>query len=76
MANKFPNSGILSKNLSARPGTKDSNLSGSANIDGIEYWIAGWTKDRKDGGKFISLAFKKKDMPRQDAMPIDEDIRF
>ena len=42
---------------------KDShpNLQGSALIDGVDYWVSGWTKTRDNGDKWISLAFKRKD---------------
>lgn len=33
---------------------------GSALIDGREYWVSGWIKDGKNG-KWMSLAFKPKD---------------
>lgn len=41
---------------------KDShpNMTGTALIDGVEYWVSGWTKEG-NGGKWISLAFKAKD---------------
>lgn len=42
--------------------TKDSqpNMTGSAKIDGVDYWVSGWTKGEGEK-RFISLAFKKKD---------------
>ena len=33
---------------------------GSALIDGVEYWVSGWLKKTKDGKPFLSLAFKSK----------------
>ena len=78
MASKYPNSGILGKNERMRPQSQDPNLAGSAEVDGVEYWIAGWTKIGKDGSKFISMTFKRKDAA-QAAAPkkvaeLDEDI--
>lgn len=35
--------------------------SGSAMIDGVEYYVSGWIKEGRNGDKFLSLAFKKKD---------------
>lgn len=41
---------------------KDSHpdRTGSALIDGREYWVNGWLKKTKDGKPFLSLAFKPK----------------
>lgn len=36
------------------------HATGSALIDGVEYWVSAWTKEGK-AGKYQSLAFKKKD---------------
>lgn len=38
---------------------KHPDRSGTAMIDGVEYWISGWIKDGAKG-KFMSLAFKRK----------------
>ena len=42
--------------------TKDSHPShsGSAMIDGKEYWISGWVK-ASDRGSFLSMSFKAKE---------------
>ena len=42
--------------------TKDSHPthSGSAMIDGKEYWISGWVK-ASNTGSFLSIAFKSKE---------------
>lgn len=52
--------GSLFKN---RKREKDShpNSQGAAMIDGVEYWISGWTKTDKNGDPWISLAFKRKE---------------
>lgn len=55
------NRGILSKNDRKE---KDSHPDhkGSINVDGVEYWLDAWIKERKDGsGKFFSLSVKRKD---------------
>lgn len=41
------------------------NLTGSVMIGGVEYWASGWTKERANGEKWISLSFKPKEA-RQD----------
>jgi hypothetical protein len=33
---------------------------GSATIDGVEYWVSGWLKKTKDDKPYLSLAFKPK----------------
>ena len=60
------------------------NATGSALIDGVEYWVSAWTKIDKNGNRWQSLAFKRKDQPaespRQKAersvRDIDQDIPF
>lgn len=72
------NSGSLFRNQKKE---KDShpNLTGSIRINGVDYWLSGWSKPTKDGkDKWISLAAKPKDErrdePRQQASrrPNDE----
>ena len=53
--------GIISKNDRK---TKDDqpDIRGNCEINGVEYWISGWQKERKDGtGKFYQLKFEAKD---------------
>lgn len=42
-------------------------------LDGVEYDIAGWLKDKKDGGKFLSLkvSHQRGDGPNQRSEPKD-----
>ncbi len=44
---------------------------GTAMIDGREYWISGWIKIGKNGSKFMSLAFKPKDFAQKEARKPD-----
>jgi len=61
-------SGAVFKNK--KPMNENSpNMTGNAMIDGVEYWVNGWTKTNKDGEKWISLAFKRKDGPKQQQKP-------
>ena len=53
------NSGSLFKNKK-KTEEKHPNLTGQAKIDGVDYWLSGWTKETKDGDKWVSLSFKKK----------------
>jgi hypothetical protein len=80
MANK-DNSGALFK-AKANDNPNWPGYSGSATIDGKEYWISAWVKESDVAGKYFSMAYKPKDaekpvMPTKSkqASP-DEDIPF
>lgn len=44
-------------NEDANPNWPD--LKGRCMVGGVEYWLSGWRKTGKQGGKFLSLSFKK-----------------
>ena len=58
------------------------NARGSALIDGVAYWLDAWTNEAKDGSKYQSLKFKRKDAQIDNAMgsrqsvpaPFDDDL--
>ena len=52
--------GSLFKNQNQRPDKNDANATGSALIDGVEYWVNAWTKRKADGTVWQSLSFKPK----------------
>ena len=52
-------SGSIFKN-NRRERDTQANLTGSAMIDGREYWVNAWTKTKTDGEKWISLSFNPK----------------
>lgn len=58
-------SGSLFKNQKKE---KDShpNATGTALIDGVEYWVSAWTKFDKNSQPWQSLAFKRKDSKPHD----------
>ena len=56
--------GSLFVNDKKEEGTQQRDCNGTAKIAGIEYWISGWKKDTKDGGKWLSLAFTPKEQPQ------------
>jgi hypothetical protein len=54
------------------------NMTGSAKIDGVEYWVSGWTKGEGDR-RWISLAFKPKDgtvVVKDDKRPGGKEPKF
>lgn len=84
MAFDNTNSGILSRNERKE---KDSHpdFSGQINVEGNDYWLSGWVKEKKDGsGKFFSLSVRPKDGAKPAAKPqakqsleeMDSDIPF
>lgn len=54
------NTGSLFKN-DRREKETHAHARGTALIDGIEYWVDAWTNEAKDGSKYQSLKFKRKD---------------
>lgn len=60
------NSGTLFKN-DRREKESQPHATGTALIDGVEYYVSAWTKEGQKG-RFQSLAFKRKE-PRQDHKP-------
>ena len=77
MTNKYPNSGIISKN-ERKTEDKHADISGSANVEGVDYWVSGWLKEGAKG-KFYSLQFKPKEAKKAVSKTnhdIDDDIPF
>lgn len=67
------NSGILSKN-DRREKDTHPEYTGTINVEGVDYWLSAWVKERKDGsGKFFSLSVRPKQAqapaPRQQQKP-------
>ena len=57
------NTGALFKN-NRRTSPTQPEWNGSANIEGVEYWINAWVKEsKKDGSKFFSISYRPKDAP-------------
>ena len=77
-----PNSGSAFKNRRRR-NDSDPALTGSALVDGKEYWFNCWTKKDKNGDTWISFSFnEKKPKEHTDAPPaeavelLDERVPF
>ena len=67
-------SGILSRN-DKRTTDSHPEFKGQCTIDGVDHWISGWVKERKDGtGKFFSLKFKVKEGQKAPAKPVRDDF--
>ena len=68
------NKGILSRN-DRRESDSHPEFKGQININGTEYWLSGWVKERKDGtGKFFSLSAKLKDGQSIKPKPASDDF--
>lgn len=60
------NTGTLFKNDKG-DNQKRPDYKGSVNVEGREYWLSAWIKEKRDGsGKFMSLKVEAKEQ-RQDA---------
>lgn len=58
------NSGSISKNEDKnKPGANPNwpDYKGKAQVGGVLYWVSGWAKKGRDGGSWMSLAFKPRD---------------
>ena len=55
----YNNNGIISKN-DRKTQDNHPDIRGSATVDGVEYWVAGWQKTSTKG-TYYSLAFTLKD---------------
>lgn len=66
-----PNTGNIFKN-DKREKESHPNAKGSALIEGVEFWIASWTNE-KDGKKYQSLKFSRKDEAKTPRAEISDD---
>jgi hypothetical protein len=74
MAQQFDgtNRGVISKNTRKELDTHP-DIRGQINVDGTEYWLDGWLKQRTDGsGSFYSLSVKPKNAPAAPAKPVQK----
>lgn len=63
-----PDTGSLFRN-DKRTQDTHAHARGSALIDGVEYWVDAWTNVAKNGDKYQSLKFKRKDKQAQASKP-------
>lgn len=58
------------------------NMTGSALIAGVEYYVSAWTKTDKNGNKWQSMSFTKKDQQKtreqaeKAVADMDDDLPF
>ena len=71
------NRGSLFKNED-RTTENHPNSKGSADVGGKQYWVSGWWDKKKDGTRYLSLAFKEKeDKPKEPVQDFEpDDIPF
>lgn len=80
------NSGALFKN-DRKTADTHADWNGSVNVEGVEYWVNGWVKEKKsDGSKFFSLSLKPKERtstatpvraaPRPKPVVMEDEIPF
>ena len=63
----YPNSGTISKNDKG-DNPKRPDYKGACEVDGVEYWVAGWVK-KGDKGPFLSLSFDPKNKEKAPINP-------
>ena len=80
MANGYDdtNKGVLFRETEKKT-EKHPDMTGEINVDGVEFRLAGWTRESKNGKKFLSLAVtpkqKQESAPQADA-DFDDSIPF
>lgn len=60
--------GVLFKNDTEGKSENFPPYGGTAQIDGVEYWVSAWVKEGQKG-KFFSLAFKLKEARQEKSIP-------
>lgn len=72
------NSGALFRNNDRSKDT-DPTHTGSAKIDGVEYWVSAWVNESRSGVKYFSMKFNPKQaapVSSGDADSFDADVPF
>ena len=75
--------GVLFKN-DKKQGDNHPDYTGSAEVEGVDCWLSAWIKEDKNGKKYMSLSFTRKDeaqqqekpQQRRGSAPPDSDIPF
>jgi len=66
------NRGALFNDAANKRDDNGRDYSGTINIEGIDYWLAGWIKISKKGQKYLALAAKMKEAKSD----TDDDVGF
>ena len=66
MAYDNTNSGALFEN-DRKVSEKHTDIKGSINVDGVEYWCSGWNNTSAGGKNYIKLKLEKKEPKSQQA---------
>lgn len=61
------NKGVLFRDNEKGEGTKKPDYTGKLNVNGKDYRLAGWLRESKTGGKFLSLAISEP-KPKSDGL--------
>ena len=62
MSEKYNNSGSIFRNDKKTADTPTwADYTGSATIDGVEYWVSCWVKKSQSGKMFFSCTYRRKD---------------
>lgn len=75
--NKKDNSGALFMNK-RKDKESQPDLTGSATINGEEYWLSAWDNETKEGEAYLSVSLKKKDSEKVDhkkSTPLSEKMK-
>jgi uncharacterized protein (DUF736 family) len=64
------NKGVLFRDANKEEGSKKPDYTGKIDVNGKEYRLAGWLREAKTGGKFLSLSISE---PRANAKPSSSD---
>ena len=64
------NKGVLFRDTNKEEGSNKPDHTGKLNVNGKDYRLAGWLKEGKTGGKFLSLSISE---PRPTNKPSSTD---
>lgn len=73
MSEKYNNSGSIFRNDKKAENPSRPDYTGSATIDGVDYWISCWVKQSNTtGAKFFSCTYRRKDNQPAATQPATE----
>jgi hypothetical protein len=51
-------------------------MTGSIDVNGVEYWVSAWSKTSQAGAKFLSMSVKPKDEQQPVKPAQSNDVQF